>query len=62
MLIGGQPLNEPVVNYGPFVMNTNTQIQQTFIDYQTGKNGFEGADQWESKIQELSKGLKPEEL
>lgn len=62
VLIGGQPLNEPVVNYGPFVMNTNTQIQQTFIDYQTGKNGFEGADQWESKIQELSKGLKPEEL
>ena len=37
LLIGGQPLGEPVVQYGPFVMNTEAQIMQAIHDYQTGQ-------------------------
>lgn len=48
VLIGGQPLNEPVVQYGPFVMNSQKEIQQTFEDYRQGKNGFEKARHWSS--------------
>ncbi|KAI0492726.1 hypothetical protein KFK09_027002 [Dendrobium nobile] len=43
LLIAGQPLNEPVVQYGPFVMNTREEIRQAFEDYQLCKNGFEKA-------------------
>ncbi|MFB2876186.1 pirin family protein [Floridanema aerugineum] len=39
LLIGGVPLNEPVVRYGPFVMNTKAQIMQAIEDYQNGKMG-----------------------
>ncbi|KAI4302720.1 hypothetical protein MLD38_038437 [Melastoma candidum] len=49
VLIAGQPLNEPVVQHGPFVMNTSAQIEQTIRDYQYGKNGFEMAKYWRSK-------------
>lgn len=50
VLIFGKPLNEPVVQHGPFVMNTQEEIQQAFIDYQTGKNGFENANTWMSEV------------
>lgn len=49
----GHPLEEPVKQYGPFVMNNSQQIEQTFMDYQMGKNGFEGASEWESEIKDL---------
>ncbi|KAI0523081.1 hypothetical protein KFK09_005471 [Dendrobium nobile] len=48
VLIGGEPLNEPVVQYGPFVMNSQKEIQQTLEDYRLGKNGFEKAKHWKS--------------
>jgi redox-sensitive bicupin YhaK (pirin superfamily) len=32
-----KPLNEPVVSYGPFVMNTEDEIRKAMIDYQSGK-------------------------
>ncbi len=35
----GQPLREPVVSHGPFVMNTDAEIREAIIDYQTGKMG-----------------------
>jgi hypothetical protein len=36
ILVAGAPLNEPIVQYGPFVMNTREQILQAFDDYQRG--------------------------
>jgi redox-sensitive bicupin YhaK (pirin superfamily) len=38
-LIGGVPLREPVVQYGPFVMSTDAEIRQAFEDYQQGRLG-----------------------
>lgn len=40
LLIAGIPLNEPIVRYGPFVMNTEEEIRQAFIDYHAGKMGI----------------------
>lgn len=37
LLIGGQPLNEPIAQYGPFVMNTQEQIYQTLADFRDGR-------------------------
>lgn len=39
LLLSGKPLNEEVVSYGPFVMNTQTQIMEAMRDYQMGKMG-----------------------
>lgn len=40
LLLGGVPLNEPVARYGPFVMNTQTQIMEAMRDYQRGAMGM----------------------
>lgn len=37
ILIAGHPLNEPIVQYGPFVMNTQQEIHQTLDDYRNGR-------------------------
>ena len=39
LLLGGKPLREPVFSYGPFVMNTKSEIVEAIDDYQAGKMG-----------------------
>lgn len=39
LMLSGEPLNEPLVMYGPFVMNTEEQIQQAIQDFNSGKFG-----------------------
>jgi redox-sensitive bicupin YhaK (pirin superfamily) len=44
-IMGGQPIREPVVQHGPFVMNTRDEIVQAFADYQAGRLGSIPPDQ-----------------
>ena len=37
LVIGARPIREPVVHYGPFVMNTAAEIEQAIRDYQSGR-------------------------
>jgi redox-sensitive bicupin YhaK (pirin superfamily) len=39
LLLCGEPINEPIVGQGPFVMNTSQEIRQALADYQSGKMG-----------------------
>jgi redox-sensitive bicupin YhaK (pirin superfamily) len=37
--MAGEPINEPLVSYGPFVMNSKTEIIQAIHDYENGLMG-----------------------
>lgn len=41
VLIAGEPLNQKVIQYGPFVLSSEEDIYKAFEDYQLGRNGFE---------------------
>jgi hypothetical protein len=46
LLITGDPIEEPIVRHGPFVMNTREEIMQAFVDYQSGQFGeIEGTEE-----------------
>ena len=40
LLMAGEPLNEPIAQYGPFLMNTNVEIAQAIDDFNQGKFGY----------------------
>ena len=46
MVLTGEPLNEPVVGYGPFVMNSREEIVQAISDVQSGKFGQITKNNW----------------
>lgn len=50
VLLSGEPIGEPIVQYGPFVMNTDKEVRQAMKDYDSNRNGFERADGWYSEI------------
>jgi len=50
VLVAGTPLDQEVVQYGPFVLNSKEGVYQALMDYQSHANGFERAKDWESEI------------
>lgn len=50
ILVAGQPLDQKVVQYGPFVLTSQDEVYQAMLDYQTASNGFERVRGWQSEI------------
>jgi redox-sensitive bicupin YhaK (pirin superfamily) len=49
ILVAGEPIGEPMVQFGPFVMNTQEEIDETIDDFENFRNGFEKARHWKSQ-------------
>ena len=39
LVLAGEPINQPVVRYGPFITNTEGEMKQVMLEYQNGKMG-----------------------
>ncbi|KAL2854284.1 RmlC-like cupin domain-containing protein [Aspergillus pseudoustus] len=50
IIVAGQPLDQKVVQYGPFVLTSQEEVYQAMVDYQTASNGFERARGFQSEI------------
>lgn len=50
ILVAGLPLDQKIVQYGPFVLTDPSQVRQAMFDYSTFTNGFERAKDWASDI------------
>ncbi|KAI5450859.1 RNA pol II transcription cofactor [Naganishia albida] len=50
VLIAGEPLQQRVVQYGPFVTTSTDEARQAIMDFQNAENGFERAKHWRSEI------------
>ncbi len=50
ILVAGLPLDQKVVQYGPFVVNSQEEVYQAMLDYQSHANGFERAKGWAREI------------
>ena len=50
LLVAGLSLDQPIVQYGPFVVTSREEVMQAMADDQTHSNGFERAYNWESEI------------
>lgn len=50
VLVGGEILDQEIVQYGPFVETSTEKIKEVYMNYQYGINGFEKAKTWEAKI------------
>lgn len=50
VLVAGMPLEQQIVQHGPFVATSRDGIREAIVDYTTYANGFERAEGWESEI------------
>lgn len=50
VIIGGQKLDQPIIQHGPFVETSREKMYEVFMNYQTYQNGFERAERFASSI------------
>ncbi|KAG0681125.1 hypothetical protein C6P40_003855 [Pichia californica] len=50
VIIAGKALDQPIIQYGPFVVTSKTGVHNALFDFQTYSNGFENAKNWQSEI------------
>ncbi|KAM3431602.1 hypothetical protein MY4824_007023 [Beauveria thailandica] len=50
VIVAGTPLDQEIVQYGPFVLNSREEVVQAVTDFQTNSNGFERSKGWQSEI------------
>jgi quercetin 2,3-dioxygenase len=52
LVLSGEPIDEPIVGYGPFVMNTQEEIGQAIADFKSGKLGVKRESRMQAKVRE----------
>ena len=62
IVLAGQPIREPIARHGPFVMNTQAEVRQAFVDYQNGKMGHLEGDEERMALTEKAKRVKAERM